>query len=219
MNLDTRQILTASKSLIEENAEEKHIEFYKKHEEHNKLPWPSPYDYFFGKLFLSPNQKKFLSAGWFWGSCDGFNVYDIEAFIHSNRISELRVGTWEHENRATCWIDNETIAVVYNPFTEGDENSTKDSPMEIHFYKINGNNVEMEKKIQIADKNSLSSIFFDRERKSFITFSYKEGLTMISFDGQVIFKDKDLKVNEYNAETNLFLRTDNKSISVYEITK
>ncbi len=46
MNLDTRQILTASKSLIEEKAEEKHLEFYKNHKEQNKLPWPRPYDYF-----------------------------------------------------------------------------------------------------------------------------------------------------------------------------
>jgi hypothetical protein len=64
MNLDTRRILTAAKSLIEENAEENHIAFYKKHEETNKLTWPREYNYFFGKLFISPDQKKFLSAGW-----------------------------------------------------------------------------------------------------------------------------------------------------------
>lgn len=92
MNLDSRQILTASKSLIEENAEERHIEYYKKHSEDNKLPWPRPYDYFFGKLFLSPDQNKFLSAGWAWGSHDYYNIYDIDNFINSNRISDLNIG-------------------------------------------------------------------------------------------------------------------------------
>jgi len=220
MNLDTRQILTASKSLIEENAEEKHIEFYKKYNEDNKLPWPRPYDYFFGKLYLSPNQKKFLSAGWAWGSCDSYNVYDIERFICSNRISALGIGAWEHENRATCWVDNETIAVAYNPFTEGDENSTADSPCEIHFHKIRGDNVELEKKIQITDKNILSSkMYFNKTSNSFITFSDKDGLTIISLDGQIVFKDENLKANEYNVEKGLFLVTDNKTISVYEITE
>ena len=64
MNLDTRQVLTAAKSLIEENAEEKHLKFYAEHEESNKLLWPRSYDYFFGALSLSPNQKNFLSTGW-----------------------------------------------------------------------------------------------------------------------------------------------------------
>lgn len=220
MNLDTRQILTASKSLIEENAEERHIESCKKYGEGNKLAWPSPYDYFFGKLFLSPNKKKFLSAGWSWGSFDSYNVYDIENFINSNRISALGIGAWEHENRAICWIDNETIAVAYNPFIEGDENSTADSPCEIHFFKISGDNVEIEKNIQIADKNILSSkIYFNEAINSFITVSDKSGLSIISLDGQIVFKDENLKVNEYSIKTGCFIAIDNKTISVYGLTE
>lgn len=220
MNLDTRQVLTASKSLIEENAEEIHVEFYKKNSEDNKLAWPQPYDYFFGKLTISPNQKKFLSAGWAWGSYDNYNVYDIENFINSNRISALRIGGWEHENRATCWIDNETIAVAYNPFTEGDENSTADSPCEIHLHKISRDKVEIEKKIQIADKNILSSrMYFYRPMNSFIRVCDKSGFSVITLDGQITFKDENLKVDEYNAETGCFLVVNNKTISVYKLTE
>jgi len=218
MNLDTRQVLTASKSLIEENAEERHIEFYKKYSEENKLAWPRPYDYFFGKLFMSPDQKKFLSAGWAWGSYDSYHVYDIDKFVRSNRISDMRVGGWEHENRATCWVDNETIAVAYNPFTEGDENSTADSPCEIHFHKISGDNVEIEKKIQVADKNILSSrMYFNGAMNSFITVSDKVGLSVISLDGQIAFKDESLKANEYRVETGCFILVDDKTILVYEL--
>ena len=218
MNLDTRQILTASKSLIEENAEEKHFELCKKYGEDNKFTWPRPYDYFFGKLIISPNRQKFLSAGWVWGSSDSYNVYDIEQFISSNRISDLRIGAWEHENRAACWIDNDTIAIAYNPFTEGDENSTADSPCEIHCYKILGDNVEIDKKIQIADKYTLNSkMYFDKDMRLIIRFSDKGGLSIISTDGQIVFKDENLTVNEFNIEISCFLVTNSKKISVYEI--
>lgn len=220
MNLDSRQVLTAAKSLIEENAEERHLEVYKKYSEHNKLPWPRPYDYFFGKLIISPNQKKFLSAGWAWGSYDSYHVYDIEKFISSNRISDLKIGAWEHENRATSWVDDETIAVVYNPFTEGDKNSTADSPCEIHFHKINGDNVDIDKKIQIADKNILiSKMYFNGAMNCFITVSDKGGLSVISLEGQIVFKDENLNVNEYSVETGSFIAAYNKTISVYEIVE
>lgn len=220
MNLDTRQILTASKSLIEENAEETHLEYYKKHNEDNKLPWPSPYDYFYGKLYLSPNQKKFLSAGWVWGSCDSYHVYDIEQFISSNRISDLRIGVWEHENRATCWVENDTIAVVYNPFTEGDEDSTRDSPCEIVIGKITGDDVEIVNKIQVADQDIIrSKMYFDKTSNAFIILTDKNGLSIISLNGQVVFKDESIKPNEYNVEAGRFLGWDNKTITIYEIAE
>ncbi|MVM36939.1 hypothetical protein GO730_03415 [Spirosoma sp. HMF3257] len=94
MNLDTRQILTASKSLIEENAEENYKYVIEKCGEHNKLPWPLPYDYFFGKLQISPNGEYFLSAGWGWGSCDLYKIYNIGYFLNSNRISDISIGGW-----------------------------------------------------------------------------------------------------------------------------
>lgn len=220
MNLDTRQIITASKSLIEENAEERHIEFYQKYNEDNKLAWPRQYDYFFGNLIISPNQENFLSAGWAWGSCDSYNVYNIDKFIESNRISDLKIGSWEHENRATCWVDNQTIAVVYNPYTEGDDNSTSDSKSEIHIHKINGDRVEVETKIQISDKNEIpTKMYYWLEMNSFVLITDKGYVSIISMDGQIIFKSKNLKVEEYSIETGCFLTIDNKSISVYELSK
>jgi hypothetical protein len=219
MNLDTRQVLTASKSLIEENAEERHLEFYKEHREDNKLTWPRPYDYFFGKLFVSPNQQTFLSAGWVWGSLDCYTVYNIENFITNSKIVGLGIGGWEHENRPTCWVDNETIAVVYNPFSEGDENSTANTPCEIHFHKICGNNVEIEKKIQLADKSILpTKMYFNTEMNSFITVSDNAGLSVILQDGQIAFKDEHLMVNEYSVETGFFMAVHNNTLSIYELT-
>lgn len=220
MNLDTLQILTASKSLIAENAEERHIELHKRYPEDNKLPWPRPYDYFYGELLLSPDQQKFLSAGWVWGSADCYNVYDIKHFISSNRIAGVWIGTWEHQNRAACWIDNETIAVAYNPFIDGDgdENATEDSPCEIHFYKLKGNSTETGNDIQIAGNFKLQSyIHYNRSIDAFIAFSHKTGLSVISMDGQIAYKDENLKVSQYDIRTGLLLETGKKTVRIYEI--
>jgi hypothetical protein len=220
MNLDTLQILTASKSLIEENAEERHIEFYKNFRENNKSPWPREYDYFYGKLYLSPAARHFLSAGWAWGSCDAYNAYDIEHFISSNRIAGIAIGAWEHENRAVCWIDDQTVAVAYHPFTEGDEDATVASPAEIHLYTIVAGRAEMAKKIQTGDLNVLpANMIYDRRFNAIVAFSDKMGLVMISMHGRILFHDDHLKIEEYSVETGLLVITENKAISVYEINE
>ena len=218
MNLDTLQVLTASKSLIAENAEERHIEFYGKNKETNKLRWPRPYDYFFGKLSVSPNQKRFLSSGWVWGSSDCYNVYDIENFINSSRIAHINVGVWEHENRAFCWTDDETVAVAYNPSMEGDEDATADSPFEIHFHKIQGNGTEIEKKIQIDDPLvATSTRCYNRHLESFIAYSQKLGLAIISLDGKTVFQDRNLKIKGSitEGETEFLLAWEGKMIKIY----
>ncbi len=221
MNLDTRQVLTAAKSLIEVGAEEWHIEFFKKYTEDNKLPWPRPYDYFFGKLLLSPNQTKFMSAGWIWGSFDKYNVYDIEQFIGSNRITDMATGVWEHENRAACWIDDETIAIAYDPFTDDEENSNATTPHEIHLYKIEVNTIEIDKKLVIADTPILkSNMYYDQTSNCFVTFSEKNGLSIISaVDGSIIFKVETITINEYNREHRLLLANKDNIISIYELAE
>jgi len=219
MNLETRQVLTASKSLIEENAEENHINFYKNYSEGNKLPWPSQYDYFYGELHLSPNKKSFLSAGWLWGSCDLYKVYDIENFINNNRILDKDIGGWEHNNRAVCWIDNTKIAITFCPNKE-DDDATKDTPCEIHFYKIINDQVELENKIKLLNLDiSTSKMFYSNILSSIILFSDSIGVVVLSSEGEILFQDNKLKFNEYNLKTNLFIQKTKKTISVFEIKK
>jgi hypothetical protein len=218
MNLDTRQVLTAAKSLIEENAEERHVEFYKTYSEDNKLPWPSPYDYFYGKLLLSPDQKKFLSAGWAWGSFDAYNVYDIYQFIASNRIAEISIGGWEHENRAACWVDKETVAVAYHPLTEGDDGATADSPCEIHFYRIEGNEASLQTKLQAAHTNFVrSEMYFNAKLNAFIIFSDTIGLLVLSKDGKMLLEDKSIKIESYHEASALLLTRENHTMTVYSM--
>ncbi|MFT6842911.1 MAG: hypothetical protein ACJASR_001684 [Psychroserpens sp.] len=218
MNLDSRQILTASKSLIEENAEERHLEFYKNHKEDNKLSWPRPYDYFFGKLEMSPNNKFFLSAGWAWGSCDAYNIYEVEHFTENNRIADINIGGWEHSNRAVCWIDNKTVAIAYNPLEEDDEDSTKDSQQEIHFYNVGDTKSEIERKVQINGLDIVNSKFhFNKDFNSIILLSDKEGVVLLSLDGKILFQDEKLNLDTYCSDLNMFVKVDDKSIIVHRI--
>jgi len=218
MNLDSRQILTAAKSLIEEDSEERHLEFYKNHKEDNKLPWPRPYDYFFGKLKMSPDHKNFLSAGWAWGSSDVYNIYEVEHFIENNRISEINIYGWEHSNRAVSWIDDETVAIAYNPIEEEDDDSLKDSPQEIHFYKVDGRKSEIEKKIQVPDLDIVNSkLHFNKNLNSIILLSDKSGVTVLSLDGEVLFQAEKFTPDIYNCGLNLFVKTANKTVIVYQL--
>jgi hypothetical protein len=221
MNLDTRQIVTASKSLIEEGAEEHHIEYYKNHKEDNKFPWPTPYDYFFGKLFISPNQKEVLSAGWAWGSSDYYTVYNIQQFIESNRITKTVVDGWEHYNRAVCWIDNETIAVTFNPYQERyDDSVPVDSPHEIHFYKfINGSiNLERQVKVEGLDISNVK-MYFNKQRNALLLFSDKVGLAIVSLSGESLFLDSTLLLDNYFSDTQLFIKTEGQCVSIYQMSE
>lgn len=219
MNIDTRQVLTAAKSLIEVGAEERHLNFHKNYGEHNKLAWPTPYDYFFGKLHISPNGKRFLSAGWAWGSYDLFKVYDIDLFISSSRISDLRIDNWEHENRAVCWIDDETVAVTYHPYTEDEEGAHKDSPSEVHFYGVSADSSEISKKIKVPglDIKNLK-INYSKQLNSIVAFSDTVGMAILSLDGQILFQDQNLKAASYYPETNEILTISGNTIAIYQIT-
>lgn len=216
MNLDTRQVVTATKSLIEELAEEKHLEFYKTHEESNKLPWPSAYDYFYGELRLSPDGSRFLSAGWGWGSCDLYHIYDIAHFISSNRVAHQRINGWEHNNRGVCWVDDDTVAVTYHPHADDEEDAVKDAPGEIHFYNVAGSTPEITKKIKLADVNILSAaLHYNKQLNVFIVFSDALGVMLCSLEGEVLFHDPGLKVSGY--KDGLLTHTAGNTITVYQV--
>lgn len=220
MNLNTRQILTAAKSLIIENAEEKYIEANKKYPEENKLAWPLPYDYFFGKLQMSPDKKHFLSAGWSWGSCDAFNIYNTQKFIKSNRISEINIGYWEHENRAVCWISHNKIAIAYNPLTEGDETANQTTPNEIHFYELVDEKTELIGKVKVENIDLVTAdIQFSNALNSIVAYSDKIGIAVISLEGEVLYHNNELKVNNYCSDTNQFIMIKDNILMIHKLNK
>lgn len=217
MNLDNRQILTAAKSLIKENAEEDHIEFHKNYKDANNHPWPSPYDYFYGELFLSPDQKRILSAGWAWGSSDAYYIYDIPDFIKNPRIKDLIVDYWEHNNRGVCWIDNQTVAVTYDPVRDDDEEKFEEGISQIHIYNITDNSSTIKNKISIKNIDLLSSdMHYSSSNQYFILHNAKIGVVFISLDGEVIHQEKDFMINSYCNQSDQYLSFNDKTLSIYQ---
>ncbi len=218
MKLDNLQVLTATKSLIEEGAEERHLKFYESREDENKRPWPRPYDYFYGRLSVSPDNKKFLSAGWAWGSHDAYNVYDIAQFIQSNRIDEIHIGGGEHENRAACWFDHETVAITYNPLLDDDEGAAADSPCELHFYQIKGNESLLQQKIPLPDKAVFKSVLhYDPKLRVFLSLLKEKGLLVFSPEGKLLLEDREFKADSYNSDLQLFIHAEGKLVRLYAV--
>lgn len=214
-NLTTRQVLTADKSLIKENAEQSHLDFYQKHEEGNKLFWPYEYDYFFGELILSPNHQKFLSAGWVWGSFDYCNLFDIEDFISNHRIKEINIGGWEHDHRSICFVDDETIAVLYNPYTE--DGADKDTPYEIRLYHTNGEGEKGIIVLQSALKLDGAQLIYQKSAHRLCTFSPEVGLAVISMSGELVFHSPDVSIKRYDERYDQFICYDKKQFMIYQL--
>ncbi len=216
-NLTTRQVLTATKSLIEVDAEQQHFDFYKKHKEDNKLFWPSEYDYFYGKLLMSPNGEKFLSAGWVWGSYDCCKIYDLADFISNPRISDETIGFWENNNNAICFVDNETIAVIYDPSVEEANGANKDDPHEIRLYHADGQG----DKETIVLKPSLdlggAELFYHQTNQCFYTFSEKIGTAAIALSGEIIIHQPTKFPQNYDLLHDCFICYDKDNLNVFQI--
>ncbi|MCW3463926.1 hypothetical protein [Chitinophaga nivalis] len=218
MNLDTLQVLTAAKSLITVDAEERHIAFYENYKEPNRLPWPSAYDYFFGGLLMSPDRTHFLSAGWRWGSSDSYSIYEIDHFIHHHRISEKNVSHWEHNNRAVCWIDATTVAVTFHPVKDDDEGAIPDAPCEVYFYQVGGATPELERKIKIPDVDILTGeMHYIPALQAILFFGAASGVTLFSLEGAVLLRDAALQADAYYPDSHLLLKVIDGKIIVFQL--
>ncbi|NUY81244.1 hypothetical protein HUK80_10085 [Flavobacterium sp. MAH-1] len=213
MDLKTRQILTAEKSLIEQNAEQRYREFYK-NDFSRSLPWPPPYDYFYGALSVSNDQKRFLSTGWAWGSSDNYRVYDIDDFLSNGRIQDISIGHWEHENRAACWMGNDRVAIAIYPF-EVDEG--EEGQYEIAIYKIADSEAVLERTISTGDLNVVKSkMVFWETRNCFVVISEVAGLALIHSDGEILFHDPNLIADDFDVDSGSVLQIERDSINLYE---
>lgn len=216
LNLSTRQLLTAAKSLIKVDAEEQYVEFYKTHEEGKFCDdiWPYSYNYFFGELSMSPNNQYFLSAGWVWGSADSHNIYEVEHFINNSRIKDQNINMWEHENRASCWVSNTCVAVAYNPATEWENDAVEGAPCEIHLYQI-ADEITLQKKLPIP-KVDLAKVAFrySQQLKALVIYSENLGVCIINLKGEILFKDLDLKMDSYNTQYEMGIESKENCINI-----
>jgi hypothetical protein len=216
MNLDTLQILTAAKSLIAEGAEDHPPSFnvdipgYKAH------PWPTRYDYFYGQLLLSPDCKHFLSKGWFWGSSDWYNVYEIDHFLNSNYIASHTLVIGEHDNRVGCWIDNTTAAVAYDRVRDGDEEGDEGQAIELHFLDITTTKPTATKRIAFAAPDGVGGqLHYSKALNALVVLSKTKGLWVGTLDGAELFEDETFRAGAFYPELGCFMSVSGKTVTVY----
>lgn len=98
------------------------------------------------------------------------------------------------------------------------EDATPESPDELHFYSITGNNAELEKRIVVAGvKMYQANLHYYKKLNCLVAFSFKAGLTIISLDGEILYHDKGMMINEFNPETGFLTKVEVNAITVYEI--
>ena len=218
MHLDTRQVLTAAKSLITENAEEDHIAFYQRHPEDNKLPWPRPYDYFFGQLLMSPDNKKFLSKGWHWGSSDAYNIYDVADFMTNTRITYKNIGYWEHSNRPACWIDDATVAVAYYPLEDEERDQSLGNSTKLHFYDVSADEPSIIKRLTFDGfDGSFDELYYSGSLNVLVGLHKEKGLIICDMEGQILLKEGSFNPSAFYPELNMFITVDDKSVYVHQL--
>lgn len=217
-NLATRQILTADKSLIEVGAEQRHIDFYKKHEERNKFMWPRAFDYFYGKLILSPDQRSFVSAGWVWGSADCCMHFELQDFIENHRIKAEQVGCWEHNGRGLCFLDNDTIAVLCNPYLDDEDDAVKDAPYEIRLYCRDGGGEKQRIILEPSLDLKGAELYYLPTEQCFLSFAEASGVVLISPDGETVMQEKAQVPDYYDDKRKYMVNSNGKSVTVYTLS-
>ncbi|WP_282628390.1 hypothetical protein [Empedobacter sedimenti] len=218
LNLEDCHNLTADKSLIEEDAEEKHVK-YANPEKYGYHIWPSRFDYFYADLKISPDQKHFLSKGWAWGSSDAFYAFNIEDFIKNKRIKTIKVDFWEHESRAACWISNDEIIVCCNAILEDFDDADPDNPIEIVQYKLSGEKFEKIKRTKIPDLTDTSHEFeYSSALQAIVSYpKANPGLLIFDLDGKTILKNSQYNIEDFNIENLTFSSFDKHELSIYQI--
>lgn len=219
MNMDTLQILTAAKSVIEQDAEKRYMIPSTNLPAHSN-PWPSKFDYFYGAIAVSPNQKRFISMGWVWGSNDSFYIFDIDDFISNPRITFTSTDAWEHNDRTTCWIDDNRIAVAINPYEDNEEDGLKESPCQIYIYRVDSNSPYIETKVVVPGHYIIkTTMHYLHDSNAFLLYGATTGVLIVSLSGEILLHEPDVRPVNYNESTKeILLISGNNTIEIYQIT-
>ncbi len=218
-NLTTRQVLTADKSLI--------------------------FDYFFGRLILSPDRRRFLSAGWVWGSQDCYMLFDVEDFLNNHRIKGTPIFQGEHLGRAACFLDDNTIAVLYKEDLDDWEweekaSSSPSMPFRMPSWTIrlcplpaqssfsgNASNTDSlspdgEPSYIALDNDwdlSTADLYYHSRHNCFFLFSDMIGLAVISMEGRTLYHNPEFITQKYEENTDCFLTYDANRLSAWHFLK
>ncbi len=209
--------------------EEKNITY----RETNKYEAPGYLDYFYSELHVSPSNKWILSSGWVWHPVSVLKFIDLNEWM-TNSIAEPEKSNdadfsimsyyWD---RALCWIDENTIAYLYDPREEDlDEEDRAEQIFEadtsyILIYDVSA--VEITKKIKFSEYEidgyfeaaSDCRIFYNGH----LIISSKNGVYILDKEsGKITFKDLNVALDQYNERQNIFYRLiENNAIELINI--
>lgn len=219
MDLNTKQILTAAKSLIEDGAEDKAIQFQEQYPDTENMPWPARYDYFYGPLIMAPGNKRFMSRGWVWGSSDCYTIYEIADFITNNRISSKAVRFGNHLTRPACWLSATAFAVIYIPFEDDEENATKETPAELRIYDATQSEPTITRRlIWNVFNGSFDELMYCEKLNALLAVHKEKGIVVCDMDGNVLLTDEMCRPLTSLSAIGQLITIDKRTVLVHQLT-
>lgn len=224
IDLKNLKNITATKSLIEDRSYDE----YEKNPENTHF-FPPELDYFYGETLFSPSGKHFLSAGWCWGSSDYYCLFNTQEFIENQYIQIKNIFAGEHNARAVCWKDDETILLGYEPLVdeteieeEGAENEDfneereafdKKNPYQILFFGLNG---KVKQKISVPRREILyGKWYFSTENQCLVSFD-KSGTTILNLHGEILW-EHSVVLQSFDENFNMAFAIAKDKISIYKL--
>ena len=62
-----------------------------------------------------------------------------------------------------------------------------------------------------------SRMHFNKELNSIFLIFNKQGIAIISLEGEILFHDEELSSTTYSSDLNQLIKTDNRSVTIYKI--
>lgn len=179
------------------------------------------FDYFQCSLLMSPNQKYFISSGWYWNPVDRITCYSVDRFLKEFEkcYSELYFGDTSGNNwsgRPLCWIDDTTIAIGYN---QQEDKYEKKFSSEIIILNVESNTIL--KKVffdgfAVFDISGdvYGELYYDELNENFIGINNDSGLLISNKKGEIVYKDSRLKKYKFSTKHKVFYQIEYEKQSI-----
>ncbi len=192
-------------------------------------------DYFYGQLHLSPSKKWLLSSGWNWHPVSSLKFIDFNKWMNESKFEPEkendanRIIMSNYWDRALCWIDDDTIAYIFDPMEEDiDKEEIVEGGYEIDtsyimIYDVSKAEIKQKIKFNEYSKNEYFEatpdcrMYFDG---SILISSIEKGLFILNKDsGDILFHSPKTSLSQYNKKNNLFYKLiRNKDIEIVRIS-
>lgn len=171
-------------------------------------------DYFHSQLAVSPDNKYFISNGWYWQPYDVITIYTIADFLHLYELEHREVSLDGRDagylwDRPLAWVDPETFAIGWNQQEVDDD---EEFPSELLFITARDNQIVKRIEVDGFDVHS-GKLFHDPEQQRLIACNNEQGLTVVDYDGRVLLREPKFEADGYSEYFGwFFYRSKNKLV-------